>query len=110
MGHGAAFDGFHIEAAGTDDLDHLAQLAGLVVHGKQQREPVAARGLFAAEHDKTGGVVAVGVDAGHQHFQPVEGGRLHAGNGCFGAVAALGHELGGHGGVGHGGGGQAELL
>ena len=109
MRHGPALDGLHIEAAGTDDLDHLAQLAGFVVHREQQREPVAAGRLFAAEHDKAGGVVAVGVDAGHQHLQPVQCRCLHACNGRFGGVAAFGHELCGHGGVGHGGGGQAEL-
>ena len=110
MRHGPALDGFHIEAAGTDDLDHLGEFAGLVVHGEQQREAVARRGLFAADHDKAGGVVAVGVDAGHQHLQPVQGSGLGAGNGGFGLVAAFGHELGGHGGVEHGGGRQMELL
>ena len=110
MRHGPALDGLHIEAAGTDDLDHLAQLAGLVVHREQQREPVARRGLFAAEHDEPGGVVAIGVDVGHQNFQPVQGGSLGAGNGGFGLVAAFGHELCGHGRVGHGRGGQTELL
>ena len=45
MGHRAALDGLHIVAAGTDDLDDLGQLAGLVVHGEQQGEPVARCGL-----------------------------------------------------------------
>ena len=67
-------------------------------------------GLFAAEDDEAGGVVAIGVDAGHQHLQPVQGGRFHAGNGRLGPVAALRHKLCRHGRVGHGRGRQAELL
>ena len=110
MRHGAALDGLHIEAAGTDDLNPLRQLAGLVIHREKQGEPVARRGLFAAEHDEPGGVVAVGVDVGHQNFQPVQGGSLGAGNGGLCRVFAFCHELCGHSGVGHGGGGQTELL
>ena len=110
MGQRAALDGLHIVAAGTDDLDDLSQLAGLVVHREQQREAVARRGLFAAEDDEPGGVVAIGVDAGHQNFQPVQRRRFHAGDGRLRPVAALGHELGRHGRVGHGRGRQAELL
>ena len=63
VGQRAALDGLHIVAAGTDDLNDLGQLAGLVVQREQQGEPVARRGLFAAEDDEPGGVVAIGVDA-----------------------------------------------
>ena len=110
MGQRTALDGFHVITEPADDLNDLGQLAGLVVHGEQQGEPVARRGLFAAEDDEAGGVVAVGVDAGDEDFQPVEGGCLGAGDGGFGRVARLGHELCGHGRVGHGRGGQTELL
>ena len=39
---------------------------------------------IAAEDDEAGGVVAVGVDAGDEDFQPVEGGCLGAG--CVGRL------------------------
>ena len=110
MGQRTALDGLHIVAEPADDLNDFGQLAGLVVQREQQREAVARRGALAAEHDEAGGVVAVCIDAGHQHFQPVEGGRLHAGDCRLGDVAAFGHELCRHGGVGHGVGRQAELL
>ena len=54
----------HVVAEAADDLDDLGQLAGFVVQCEQQREAVARGGLFAAEDDEAGGVVAVGVDAG----------------------------------------------
>ena len=110
VGQRAALDGLHIVAAGTDDLDDLRQLAGLVVHREKQREPVARRGLFPAEDDEAGGVIAIRVDAGHQNLQPVEGRRLHAGDGRLGLIAAFGHEFRGHGRVGHRRSGQTELL
>ena len=110
MGQRAALDGLHVVAEAANDLDDLGQLAGFVVQCEQQREAVARGGLFAAEDDEAGGVVAVGVDAGDEDFQPVEGGCLGAGDGGFGRVARLGHELCGHRRVGHGRGGQTELL
>ena len=110
MGQRTALDGLHVVAEAANDLDDLSQLAGFVIQCEQQREAVAHGGLFAAEDDEAGGVVAVGVDAGDEDFQPVEGGCLGAGDGGFGRVARLGHELCGHGRVGHGRGGQTELL
>ena len=93
MGQRTALDGLHVVAEAADDLDDLSQLAGFVVQCEQQREAVAHGGLFTAEDDEAGGVVAVGVDAGDEDFQPVEGGCLGAGDGGFGRVARLSHEL-----------------
>ena len=60
MGQRTALDGLHVVAEAADDLDDLGQLAGFVVQREQQREAVAHGGLFAAEDDEAGGVVAVG--------------------------------------------------
>ena len=110
MGQRTALDGFHVVAEPADDLNDLSQLAGLVVQREEQREAVAPGGLFAAEDDEAGGVVAVGVDAGHKDLQPVEGSGLRAGDGGLGRVAGLCHELCCHGRIRHGCGGQMELL
>ena len=112
MGQRPAFDVFHIEALLADQADHGGQLAGLVIHREEQRQPAAGgrgqrrRRVGAGDHQKAGGVVPVLIDAFDKDLQPIELGGLGRGDGRQRSVAAFGHMAGCVGGVAPGAGGQ----
>ena len=100
MGQGTALDALHIKAARADLIQHGSQLPGLVAGGKQQCQPLpfagqGGRGFAALDHDKPGGVVALGVDARCQHLQAVQLRGFGAGNGGQRGVVLLCHMAGG---------------